>query len=109
MKKKCSIEQAIQVLETADPPILTVSDWAHVLGYSRSHFSRCFTREFSLNPKDYLKQYRMQMIREEVGRDPEAIGYKIAVNCGFIDEKALHKFLYLHYRTSLTEVKSRVA
>lgn len=109
MKRKLRIENVITILECNRLNILTVSDWALKMRYSRSHFSRCFKKEFGVSPKDYLKEFRLRLIKEEIRKDPEAIGYKIAVNCGFLDEKALHKYLAFNYSTTLSGVKSQVS
>ncbi|SMO69286.1 helix-turn-helix domain-containing protein [Gracilimonas mengyeensis] len=99
---RCDVAEAIRILEENYLEIRTVSDWATCMGYSRSYFCRCFTKEFGINPKDHLKLYRLRLIKNEIKKDPEAIGYKIAVSTGLPDEKALHKFLANHFDKNLT-------
>lgn len=108
MNTRTNIAKALSVLETNTLEIITVTDWATELGFSRSYFSRSFKKEFGLCPKEYLKDFRLRVIKEEIRKDPEAIGYKIAVNCGFIDEKALHKYLDFHFDLCLSKVKAQV-
>jgi len=108
MKRKIHIGEALEVLEENSLNILTVTEWADKISYSRSYFCREFTKEFGLNPKDYLKDFRLRLIKAEIQKEPEAIGYKIAINCGFIDEKALHKYLNLHFDLCLSKVKAQV-
>lgn len=108
MKEKTSILEALSVLEANSLLIITVSDWANEMGYSRSYFSRRFKNEFGLCPKEYLRDFRLRLIKEEIIKDPEAIGYCIAINCGFIDEKALHKYLNFHFDLSLSKVKAQI-
>ena len=107
-RNKESISRAVQILEEKGMEILTVSEWADALGYSRAYFSRAFTSEFGLNPKDYLRDLRLQAITEEIHKDPDAIGYKIAVNLGFTDERALHKYLVFHCNKTLRQYKKEV-
>jgi len=108
MKERLSIYDALSVLESNSLTIITVSEWAEIMGYSRSHFCRKFTFEFGINPKCYLKDFRLKLIKQEIRKDPEAIGYCIAVNCGFIDEKALHKYLDFNFDLCLSKVKAQV-
>ena len=102
-KHKTSISRAVQVLEERGMEILTVSEWAGAMGFSRQ-----FTEEFGVNPKDYLRDMRLQAITEEIQKDPDAIGYKIAVNLGFTDERALHKYLVFHCNMTFRQYKKEV-
>ncbi len=107
-RKKEGISRAVQILEERGMEILTVSEWAEAVGYSRAYFSRRFTEEFGVNPKIYLKEFRLRSITKEIVKDPEAIGYKIAINLGFTDEKALHKYLVFHCGMTLKQYKDEV-
>lgn len=107
-KSRESISKAIQVLEEYGIEILTVTEWANKMGYSRAHFSRSFNRELGMTPKEYLRDYKLRDIAREIKKNPEAIGYEIAVNVGFIDERALHKYLTFHCNMTLTEYKDQL-
>ena len=106
--QRIPIRYALEVLQEKAPDILTVSDWALSMRYSRSHFCRSFKKEFGIAPKRKLRVYRLRIIKREVKKDPEAIGYKIAVNSGFRDEKALHKYLSFHCKMNLSEFKIQI-
>jgi len=109
MGEKRRIENVIQVLEENYLKIMTVYEWAGEMGYSRSCFSRLFKKEFGLCPKDQLKTFRLKLIKAELRKNPDAIGYEVAVNTGFSDSKSLRKFLYTHYDTNLTTIKAYLA
>lgn len=106
---KVGIESAIKILNDNYLNILTVTEWAYAMGYSRSYFCRTFSEEFGINPKDYLKLFRLRLIKKEIKKDPDAIGYKIAVLTGLSNEKALHKFLNTHFDKNLTVLRSELA
>ncbi|MCH2451443.1 MAG: AraC family transcriptional regulator [Gracilimonas sp.] len=108
-KRRTHISEAIRVLENNYLKILTVYEWADEMGYSRSYFCRIFKKEFGINPKDKLKAFRLTIIKEEVRKSPEAIGYEIAVNIGLADSKSLRKFLYTHFDKNLTALKQELA
>ncbi|MGN8224738.1 helix-turn-helix domain-containing protein [Gracilimonas sp. BCB1] len=108
-KRRVRISEAIQVLEKNYLDILTVYEWADAMGYSRSHFCRIFKKEFGTNPKDKLKTFRLKLIKEEIRKNPKAIGYEIAVNTGLTDSKSLHKFLYTHFDKNITALKYDLA
>ena len=108
-KRRIDISKAVQVLEENYLDILKVYEWADAMGYSRAHFCRIFKKEFGINPKDKLKNFRLKLIKEEVKKSPEAIGYEIAVNAGLADSKSLRKFLYTHFDKNLTALKYELA
>jgi len=107
MTKKIKMEDALNFIENRYTEILTVSEWAHAMGYSRAHFSRRFKGTFGLSPKYYLKKFRYRILKSEVSKDPYAIGYKIAVNSGFTNEQSLQKYLKYNYGETLNDFRSR--
>lgn len=109
MRKNIKIRQAITVIEAKYIEILTVSEWAYEMGYSRAHFSRTFKEVFGLSPKYYLKEFRYKVLEREVSKDPHAIGYKIAVNCGFTDEQSLQKYLKYNFGITLNHFRTKFA
>ncbi len=106
--ERLPIESALNVLAEVKPDIHTVSDWALCMGYSRSHFCRAFKKEFGIAPKRKLRVHRLRRVIQELRKAPDAKGYTIAVNSGFADEQALHKYLSFHCRMNLSEFKSQV-
>ncbi|MEP0005654.1 MAG: helix-turn-helix domain-containing protein [Balneola sp.] len=107
-KKRHSISEAISVLKCHPVEIMTVSEWAYYMGYSRSYFCRCFKKEFGISPKRKLKVFRLRLIRDELRKRPQAKCYEVAVNTGFNDDKSLYKYLVFHCQMNLTEFKSHV-
>ena len=108
-KRRIDISKSIQILEDNYLDIFTVYEWADAMGYSRSHFCRIFKKEFGLSPKDKLKAFRLALIKKEVRKKPEAIGYEIALNTGLTDSKSLRKFLYTHSDKNLKTLKHELA
>ncbi len=106
MGREC-ITKALIILEGAGIDVQTVTEWADKMGYSRAHFSRIFVREFGITAKDYLRNFKLQVITQAINKTPQATGYEIAKNAGFIDEKALHKYLKFHCNSTLTRYKSQ--
>ncbi len=102
------IPESVLELEENLEDIATITEWALLMGYNRSYFSRAFCQHFKKSPKDVLKKIRMKYIMKEIRQDPDAIGYKIAVNVGLIDEKALYKFLMTHYSISINELREYI-
>ncbi|MEQ8523740.1 MAG: AraC family transcriptional regulator [Gracilimonas sp.] len=100
---------AIEILEKNYLEILTVSEWAEKMGYSRSHYCRIFKKEFGICPKDQLKSFRLSLIKKEIRKTPTAIGFRIAVNAGLANEKSLHKFLSANFDKNLTALKQELA
>ncbi|MDR8393091.1 AraC family transcriptional regulator [Aliifodinibius sp. S!AR15-10] len=102
------MERAVKELKTNYQELTCVNEWAEYMGYSRSYFSRRIREIFGRPPKEIMIEITMKSVREEISEDPRAIGYKIAVNVGLNDEKALNKFLDSHFDTSLTELRQQL-
>jgi|SRR5690625_1146974 len=105
IKKRKPIEEAVQELKEHRKEIQCVNEWALYMGYSRSYFSRKVKGMFGRTPKRILADNKLEMIKEEIEKQPHAIGYTIAVNTGLEDEKALYKFLTTHFDTTLTDLR----
>lgn len=104
-KKRIPIEFAVEELQVNFEELNTVKAWANHMGYSRSHFCRRVKEFFSKTPKGILKEVQRERIEAEILEDPEAIGFKIAVNAGLSCDKALNKFLDMHYDMTLNELR----
>lgn len=102
------ISESISELEKNLENIATITEWALLMGYNRSYFSRAFQKHFKKPPKEVLKKVRLKYIMKEIRQDPDAIGYKIAVEVGLNDEKALYKFLMTHYSISINELREYI-
>lgn len=104
-KEKIHISKAIIVLHIHYLEIITVYEWADWMGYSRSHFTRIFIKEFRLCPKDKIKEYRLTLIKKRIRKNPMASCQEIALEVGLGNSKSLRKFLYTHYNLNLTALK----
>lgn len=103
--KRHAISSALLFLKNHPLEIMTVTEWAYLMGYSRSHFCRCFKKEFGVAPKRRLRVLRLRLIRNELRKHPHAIGYEVAMNAGFCDNKSLHQYISFHCNMNLSEFK----
>ncbi len=100
--------RAVQELKVNSEELTTVKGWAGHMGYSRSHFSRCIKKQFGRTPKVILAEVRLEQVKEAILEDPDAIGYKIASDANFTDDRALYKFLNNHCEMTFTEFRQEV-
>lgn len=107
-ESRIDISKAVEVLQQNRCNILTVCEWADAMGYSRWHFCRIFKKTFGISPKDKLKAFRYNLIKNEIRKSPEAIGYRIAINAGLANEKSLHKFLSANFGKNLTMLRTEL-
>jgi len=107
-ESRIDISKAIEVLQDNRFDVLTVCEWADAMGYSRWHFCRIFKKQFGVCPKDKLKSFRYTLIKKEIRKTPDAIGYRIAVNTGLPNEKSLHKFLNANFGKNLTMLRNEL-
>ncbi len=99
---------AVGVLVKNILAIKNVNDWAEFMGYSRSHFCRRFTRKFQENPKMVLRRARMRQVCRVIQSDWSATAYKVALDSGFQDDKALHKFLQRNFDKGFMSLKDEL-
>ena len=85
--------------------IRSVNDWAQHVGYSRAHFCRKFTEKFGENPKTVLRRMKYRKICRVIQSDWSATAYKVALDSGLHNEKALHKFLNRNFQTGFVTLK----
>ena len=109
MGNKENILDSEKILEKKALTINNVMKWAHAMGYTRSYFSRTFKMEFGVSPKAHLQQFRLKLIKEEIKKDYDACGIKIAINSGFNNEKALNKYLSYHFDSNLTAIRKEIS
>ncbi len=88
--------------------IKNVNEWAAFMGYSRSHFCRNFTRKFQENPKIVLRRARLRKVCRVIQSDWSATAYKVALDSGFQNDKALHKFLQRNFNKGFMSLKNEL-
>jgi transcriptional regulator GlxA family with amidase domain len=93
---KLRINKANEVLLENLNQIRTVSEWAELMGWERSDFSRTYSRQHSVTAKQKLNTEKLRLIERLFGEDPYAKSYEIACETGFKDEKALYDYLRYH-------------
>lgn len=102
------IEESVGVLHKNLKEIPTVSAWAEFMGYSRSHFSTCFSECFGETPLDCLCQVRYKRLQKVILKYPHETSRAVALRLGLRDEQALYKFLDRHYDTNFTELRDKL-
>lgn len=99
---------AVLELESNLGEIFTVREWADHMGYSRSYFSRKIKKKFGKSPKDLLTEVKLNKVKQQIREEPEAIGYHIATEVGFPNERALYKFLAINIGLTLSSLQDLV-
>lgn len=102
------MEIAVGVLIGNILEIRNVSEWAAFMGYSRSHFCRSFKKRFGENPKLVLRRARLRKVCRVIQSDWSATAYKVALESGFENDKALHKFLNRNFRKGFIALKDEL-
>ncbi len=88
--------------------IRNVTEWAACMGYSRSHFCRSFKKRFQENPKMVLRRARFRKVCRVIQSDWSATAYKVALESGFENDKALHKFLQRNFNWGFLSLKDEL-
>ena len=99
------LRTAMIELESHLGEIFTVKEWADHMGYSRYYFSRKVKKKFGKSPKDLLTEMKLQKVKQQIQEDPEAIGYHIATEVGFPNERSLYKFLAIKIGLTLSSLQ----
>lgn len=102
------MDVAVDILLRDIEQIRSVSDWAQVIGYSRAHFCRKFTQKFGENPKLVLRQEKFRKICRVIQSDWSATAYKVALDSGIQNDKALHKFLNRNFELGFVALKDNL-
>lgn len=102
---KIPIAQAREVLRTSISTIGTVTEWADLMGYSRSHFSAKFHKQFGRCAVDVLieekRSYLVHLLKYlyNLGSD------ELAGITGFSNGRALCRFLRNNHHMNLTQLR----
>ncbi|TVQ69677.1 MAG: AraC family transcriptional regulator [Balneolaceae bacterium] len=99
---------AVGVLISHILEIRNVTEWAACMGYSRSHFCRRFKKRFQENPKMVLRRARFRKVCRVIQSDWSATAYKVALESGFENDKALHKFLQRNFNWGFLSLKDEL-
>ncbi len=102
------MEIAVGVLIRHILEIRNVTEWAACMGYSRSHFCRSFKKRFEENPKLVLRRARFRKVCRIIQSDWSATAYKVALESGFENDKALHKFLQRNFNRGFLSLKNEL-
>ncbi|MCC5925763.1 MAG: hypothetical protein JJU41_04305 [Bacteroidetes bacterium] len=104
---KLRIALANEVLFQNLNQIRTVNEWANLMGWERSDFSRSYRRMFSITAKKKLNREKIRLIEQLFGEQPSAKCYEIAYETGFKDEKALYDYLRYHELVNVSRFRER--
>lgn len=102
-----TVVDAQNILEQHIGEIYTVSDWARIMGYSRSHFSRQIRKLHKEKPVDLLRKVKLKMALEAFTENPASKAYVVACKTGFDSARALGQFVSRNYGITLPEMRMR--
>ncbi|KPP99598.1 MAG: ArsR family transcriptional regulator [Bacteroidetes bacterium HLUCCA01] len=105
---KQRIEHANLVMSSYISSIRTVRDWADLMGWERTDFSRRYRRIHGQTAKHALKQERFKHIARLMKENPQAKNYEIACDLGFRDEKALYDYVRYHSNRTPTDLRLEI-
>ena len=103
---KRDVNLSVKILEDNIQHIYNVESWSLIIGYSRAHFCRVFTRTFGENPKFTLRRVRFLALCKCIQTEWSITSSKAAELTGFKDQLAMQKFLYRNYQTGFKELKT---
>ena len=69
---------------------MEISDLAHVVALTRSHFSRAFKHSVGLSPRDYVVVRRVERAKVMISGTREPLA-EVALACGFADQAHLNR------------------
>lgn len=107
MRTKKPIDRAIEVLQANITAIGTVTEWARVMGYSRSYFSKRFHEIFGCCAIEVLIGIKFSLIVQIISEHPERESDYIARLAGFSNAQALRRFLRYNYHINITGLRER--
>lgn len=103
-----SIGVSVAILENHLEEVCDVTAWAELMGYTRSHFTYCFTEHFGESPSDCLSRIRYRQLHKIILRNSDVPRLIAAARLGLKDEHALETFLDQDYNTCFTEVRNKL-
>ena len=99
------INIAVRELESNLGEIFTVQEWADYMGYSRCYFSHKIKKRFGKSPKDLLTEVKLKKVKQLIQKNPDELGFQVATEIGFIDERSMYKFLKTSTGFKFSEIK----
>lgn len=80
------------IVALQEPHVLfgKTEDVAAMAGFSRSHFSRCFTQFMGMSCRHYMQTMRMRYVQEKVEKEGLCLS-EIAESLGYINEEYFHR------------------
>lgn len=99
------VKKAVSLLRKEIETISSVQKWAEEAGVSRRWLCKAMKKVYGHPPKVIIRKIRYEMILDCMDEDPEISGYCLAKEVGMSDEKALYKFLSVHFDSSLTQLR----
>lgn len=105
--ERMPVAEALKVLRQHIEEIYTVSDWARIMGYSRSYFSRQIRKLYKEKPVDLLRKVKLKVALEAFTENPASKAYVVACKTGFGSARALGQFVSRNYSITLPEMRMR--
>ena len=84
------VSRAVDIISTAYPDRVRISEVADMLGINRSYLSSIFRKKMNMSPQEYLINIRLERSAQLLIRTKEPIG-NIASSVGYTDALAFSK------------------
>lgn len=105
---KLDIEIANEVLLNNISKIRTVTEWAALMGYELSEFSRKYRNEFNIVAVKAQTMLRIIQIEKHIKKGDTLLNYELARLVGLRDEKDLYNFMCYHMNCSPTQFRKKI-
>lgn len=102
---KIPIEQALEVLDVHILTIRTVTEWAQYMRYCRGYFSIKFREEYNQPAIEKLIEVKYVYLQKVMKELPAINSRELAERAGFLNPRAVRRFLRNNYNLSLTEFR----
>lgn len=88
--------------------IVTVEELADLLGCSRAWVHRKIVESTGLSPTVLLRKLRFEALHDYIQLNLECSAYEAAIHVGLQNDKALCKFLTMHFGTNFTDLRQNI-
>jgi len=99
-----SVNKAVEYVNTHYGEKITITDLAHVVCLSPSHFTRIFKSEIGCSPTDYIMKTRLDMAKRML-RNGDTPVTTIALECGFNSSSYFSHCFLRAFNTSPSQFK----
>lgn len=107
VREKLPFEQGLVFLTGHIKTLISVTHWAHGMGYSRSHFSRNIRLIYSESAVNLFHKAKLTAICTACQKKPHAKAFTIAKETGFENGKSMGQFLWHNFGIHVGDIRKR--